>query len=98
MASTHWPTFSLDESPHGTTGTLVTSSLRSAMSVIGSVAMSRPPTCRLSGRTALISRTAPPLPAMTWLFVTTYPSGEMMTPDPRLIDRWSWSPKSSPKK
>ena len=67
-ASTHSPTFSFDESPHGMTGRPFASIFSSATSVIGSVPTMRPRTWRLSGSTTLICRTLRPT---TWLFVTT---------------------------
>ncbi len=104
IASTHSPTFNCAESPHGTTGRPVRFAFTSAMSVSGSVPMMRPRTSRLSGSAIVISvllTARPPFsPPMTWLLVTMYPSAEMMTPEPRLIDRRSREPKmsSSPKK
>ena len=68
MASTHSPTFSWLESPHGTTGRPVTSIFSSAMSVVGSVPMTLPLISRLSGSATVISRTFSPT---TWLLVTT---------------------------
>ncbi len=68
MASTHSPTFSWLESPHGTIGKPVTPIFRSAMSVVGSVPITFPLISRLSGSAIVISRTCSPT---TWLLVTT---------------------------
>src|SRR5262249_61063665 len=79
IASTHSPTLSCDESLHGITGRPLSPIFSSAMSVSGSVPTTFPLISRLSGSAIVISRMFWPT---TWLFVTTYPSEEMMTPEP----------------
>ena len=68
MASTHSPTFSWLESPHGTVVRPVAAIFSSAISVLGSVPITFPLISRLSGSEIVISRTLSPT---TWLLVTT---------------------------
>ena len=77
-ASTHSPTFSLSLSPIGRAGRLEAVILMSARSVVLSVPMMRAEYSLLSLRVTVSSSA----PSTTWLFVTIYPSVEMMTPDP----------------
>ena len=69
IASTHSPTLSWLESPHGThRQRRRRRSSSSAMSVAGSVPITLPRISRLSGSAIVISRTFSPT---TWLLVTT---------------------------
>ena len=69
-----------------------------AKSVLGSVPITRPLNSRLSFSFTLISSA----PSITWLFVTIYPSLEMMTPEPNptrgSVCTWRCCPRPSPKK
>ena len=104
MASTHSPTFSASESPMMIAGRSVASILISARSVVASSPMTLALYSRLSLRVTIISSA----PSTTWLFVTIYPSSEIMTPEPApcLLGVWIWRfwlpplplPKKSPKK
>ena len=64
------------------------------MSVAASVPTIVAGTSRLSASATVTSRTFSPT---TWAFVTTYPSADTTTPEPRLSERrsrdMSWSPK-----
>ena len=102
-ASTHSPTFNASESPTGIVGKSSPSILIKARSVTSSVPMMRPLSWRLSFNVTLISSA----PAITWLFVTIYPSLEMITPEPKPVRSGvcTWRlcvpprpPKNSPKK
>ena len=78
-AITHCPTFSLSESPMGRVGKFLPSILIRARSVVGSVPMILALNSRLSSRVTVNSSA----PATTWLLVTIYPSGLIMTPEPK---------------
>ena len=97
-ANTHSPTFNWSESPTGIVGKSSPSILINAKSVLGSVPMMRPFSSRSSFSFTVISSA----PSTTWLFVTIYPSLEMMTPEPKptrgWVCIWRWRPRPSPKK
>ena len=78
IARTHSPSRRLSELPIGITGRFSDSTLSSAISVTGSV-----PTI-LALKLLLLSSvtTVSEAPSTTWLFVTIYPSGEIITPEP----------------
>ena len=97
-ANTHSPTFNASESPTGIVGKSSPSIFTNARSVLGSVPITRPLNSRLSFSFTLISSA----PSITWLFVTIYPSFEMITPEPKPTRGWdcTWRccPRPSPKK
>ena len=77
-ASTHSPTFRLLLSPMVMAGRSLPSILMSARSVILSVPTMRAENSRLSSSVTVSSSA----PSTTWLFVTMYPSVEIITPEP----------------
>ncbi len=77
-ARTYSPTWRRLESPHVTVGSWVPSILTTAISLLGSLPMMRPLNSRLSGSVTVTVLA----PAITWLLVSTYPSGVTITPDP----------------
>ena len=91
IAITGSPTWSCAESPSGTTGSPRASTFRRARSVFGSRPRTFAGHSRPSESLTLISVA----PSTTWLFVTMYPSGLTMKPEPRLRTvRRAWLPKN----
>ena len=77
-ASTHCPTFTLSELEKDICGKLLALILRSARSVVSSVPISSASYTWLLFITTSISLAL----LITWLFVTIYPSLEIITPEP----------------
>src|SRR4030042_623740 len=81
MAITVSPDFSSSELPQGATAGTSPSTLTTARSANGSTPI------RVAGRVVPFERVTSRLSAFstTWLLVTTYPSEEMITPDPEAV-------------
>ena len=78
MAMAIWPRFSSLESPRAAKGSQSPLARSKARSVSGSSPITRASMGRPSDPVSLASRA----PCITWLLVSSNPSGEMMTPDP----------------